>query len=69
LFGTLRLIRLDEPLLDRAGDLEPVELSSLDAIHLAAALAMGPDLGAIFTYDDRLSRAALSLGLAVESPA
>jgi uncharacterized protein len=69
LFGTLRLIRLDEPLLDRARDLEPVELSSLDAIHLAAALAMGPDLGAIFTYDDRLSRAALSLGLAVESPA
>jgi hypothetical protein len=68
LFGGLRLIRIDEPLLDRAGDLQPQDLRSLDAIHLAAALAIGPDLGMVFTYDDRLRRAALALGLDVESP-
>ncbi len=68
LLGAIRLIRLDEPLLDRAGDLEPPELRSLDAVHLAAALSIGPDLGALFTYDARLMAAALAQGLDVESP-
>ena len=68
LLGTLHLVRLDEPLLDRAGDLDPVGLRSLDAVHLAAALAIGPDLGAIFTYDERLGDAARARGLSVEAP-
>ena len=68
LFATIRLLRLDEPLLDRAGDLGPAGLRSLDAIHLAAALAMGPDLGVLITYDARLREAALAQGLNVESP-
>lgn len=59
---------LDEPLLDRAGDLGPGELRSLDAVHLAVALSIGPDLGAVLTYDVRLREAALSQGLEVESP-
>lgn len=68
LLGGLVLIRLDEPLLDRAGDLEPALLRSLDAVHLAAALSVGPDLGVLLTYDDRLRAAAQDQGLAVESP-
>lgn len=68
LFGAIHLIRLDEPLLDRAGDLDPVELRSLDAVHLAAALSIGPDLGMLLTYDSRLRDAALIQGLDVESP-
>ncbi|MEJ7630503.1 MAG: type II toxin-antitoxin system VapC family toxin [Nocardioidaceae bacterium] len=68
LLSELRLIRLDETLLDRAGELAPLELRSLDAIHLAAALAIGPDLGALFTYDERLMQAAMSHGLNVEVP-
>ncbi len=68
LFGGLYLIRLDEPLLDRAGDLEPGGLRSLDAVHLSAAMTIGSDLGVLLTYDERLRRAALSLGLEVESP-
>jgi uncharacterized protein len=64
----LRLLRLDETLLDRAGDLGPVGLRSLDAIHLAAALAIGSDLGVLFTYDERMTRAALSQGMSVEAP-
>ncbi len=64
---TLRLIELDDRLLDAAGDL-PVEVRSLDAIHLAAALALGPDLGQIVTYDLRMQAAAEQLGLDVAAP-
>lgn len=69
LFRSVSLIRIDEPLLDRAGDLEPVELRALDAIHLAAAMALGADLGVVFTYDSRLQEAVASNGLPVEAPA
>lgn len=68
LFRSIHLVRLDEAVLDRAGDLDPSELRSLDAVHLAAALAIGPDLGALVTYDNRLRDAALAHGLPVESP-
>lgn len=68
LFGSISLVRLDEPLLDRAGDLGPPELRSLDAVHLAAAMSIGPDLGILVTYDGRLREAALFQGLDVESP-
>lgn len=68
LFGGVVLIRIDEPLLDRAGDLGPAELRSLAAVHLAAALSIGPELGVLLTYDVRLREAALAQGLAVESP-
>jgi predicted nucleic acid-binding protein len=69
LFAGVRLLAVDVPLLDRAADLEPPELRSLDAIHLAAALALGSDLGVLLTYDDRLRDAAIATGLAVASPA
>jgi uncharacterized protein len=68
LLATLRLVRVDEPLLDRAAELDPRELRSLDAIHLAAALAIGPDLGAFLTYDERLAEGARRHGLAVQAP-
>lgn len=68
LLRAMRLIRLDEPLLDRAGELDPHELRSLDAVHLAAALAIGSDLGVVVTYDERLAGAARDRGLPVESP-
>jgi hypothetical protein len=46
MFAGLHLIRLDEQILDRAGELEPDPLRSLDAIHLASALSVGSDLSA-----------------------
>jgi uncharacterized protein len=55
-------------LLDRAGDLEPADLRALDALHLAAALAIGSDLAVVVTYDDRQRQAASVQGLDVESP-
>jgi hypothetical protein len=68
LFGSVHLVRLDEPMLDRAGDLGPANLRSLDAIHLAAALSIGPDLDVLLTYDDRLGEASVAQGLHVEAP-
>jgi len=62
------MVRADEPLLDRAADLEPDELRTLDAIHLASALEIGQDLGVMIAYDIRLKAAAQAYGLAVESP-
>jgi predicted nucleic acid-binding protein len=69
LFTTMQLINLDELLLDRAADLGPPHLRPLDAIHLAAAVAVGRDLAVVVTYDARLREAALAQGLLVESPA
>ena len=68
LMDAVHLIRLDEPLLDRAADLNPVGLRSLDVIHLAAALSIGPDLGVLFTYDQQLGDAAVSQGMIVGCP-
>ena len=62
------LIRLDAALLDRAADLDPMELRSLDSIHLAAAASLGDDLAAVVSYDDRLLAAASSLGLPTATP-
>lgn len=66
-FRSLQVVQLDERLLDAAGDLR-VESRSLDAIHVAAALALGPDLGALVTYDHRMGAVARSLGITVVSP-
>ncbi|MHB8958813.1 MAG: type II toxin-antitoxin system VapC family toxin [Candidatus Limnocylindrales bacterium] len=44
-------------------------LRTLDAIHIATAMSLGPDLEAFVTYDDRMAEAARSLGLPVVRPA
>jgi len=43
-------------------------LCSLDAIHLATARAVGSDLAAMLTYDERLASAARDAGMEVLSP-
>jgi predicted nucleic acid-binding protein len=68
LLAGVHLIRLDDALLDRAADLDPTELRSLDSIHLAAAASLGDDLAAVVSYDERLLAAARSLGLPTATP-
>jgi predicted nucleic acid-binding protein len=51
-----------------AGKLMPPTVRSLDAIHLATALALGPSLRALITYDTRQADAARFLGLVVHTP-
>jgi predicted nucleic acid-binding protein len=63
------LVPLDEPVIDSAARLDPPELRTLDALHLATALSLGPDLGVLFAYDDRLLGAARAAGIRAESPA
>ena len=66
--GRLQLIRISDRLLAAAGQLLPPELRTLDAIHLATALELGPDLARVVTYDERLGAAAVSAGCAVAAP-
>ena len=64
---SFRLLRLNDNLLDEAGEL-PGHICSLDAIHVAAARSLGPDLGALVTYDVRMQSVARELGLPVVVP-
>lgn len=57
---------LDERVLVRARRVGLDELRSLDAIHLAAAIAVGAD--AVLTYDARLATSAEAVGLSVLAP-
>ena len=43
-------------------------LRSLDAIHLATARVLGPDLTGLATYDDRLAAAGRDAGFEIVSP-
>lgn len=65
----LELFRIGRLVLDRAGELEPMQLRTLDAIHLATASLMAGSAVALVSYDERLTRAAELLGLRVASPA
>ena len=62
------LVPLDEATLERAAQLSPPELRSLDALHLAAALELGADLRRFYCYDRRLGDAAEALGIDVRHP-
>lgn len=66
---TLQLVQLGDALLDAAGMLDPARMRSLDAIHLAAAALIAPELTALVTYDKRMAEGAALLGFAVVSPA
>jgi len=63
------LIEVDRQILVAAAGLEPPTLRSLDAIHLATALAVREDLATVVTYDRRLREAAELVHLEVEAPA
>lgn len=61
------LVDVDERVLNVAARLDPPELRSLNAIHLATALSI-PDLGGLVSYDARLVRAATSSGVTAMAP-
>ncbi|MBA3876896.1 MAG: VapC toxin family PIN domain ribonuclease [Anaerolinea sp.] len=62
------LIGIDDRILDAAGMLEPRVLRALNAIHLATAMAVGDDLEAIVTYDERMVDGARLMGLPTATP-
>jgi len=51
-----------------ASTLAPIEVRTLDAIHLASALSLSGDLAVVMTYDHRMISAATALGLHTPAP-
>jgi hypothetical protein len=67
--GRVALLDIDRRILLTAAALEPRALRTLDAIHLATALTVREDLGAVVTYDRRLRAAAERVHFDVLAPA
>lgn len=68
LLDSVSFIPADLTLSDEAGILRPLDLRSLDAIHLATARSLGTNLAALVTYDQRMAGAAAWYGIPVVSP-
>ncbi len=69
ILNAIHLLAIDQALLDAAADLPQSLLRSLDAIHVASALALAADLSELVTYDQRMCAAATAAGLTVTGPA
>jgi uncharacterized protein len=54
-------LRLDDSVLERSRNIGPASLRSLDAIHLASAVAVGAT--ELLTFDHRLAEAAEAVGV------
>jgi hypothetical protein len=65
---TITLVQVSTSMFESAGRVDPVDLRSLDAVHLAAALEMGDDLEGVLTYDERLAAAANLHGIRTVAP-
>ncbi len=68
LAATLVVVELDEVIERAALSIDPT-LRTLDAIHLATALAAADSIAGFVCYDARLAAAAESLGLTIVTPA
>lgn len=64
----LEQLVVDRELLLAAGTLDPPAMRTLDAIHLASAMAIGEDLAGVVTYDERMASAASDLDLPLAMP-
>lgn len=64
----VQLLRVNDRVVAEAGRMEPVELRSLDAIHLASAHQLGSSVKQIVTYDERMAGAARANGWSVAAP-
>ena len=64
----VQLLRVNDRVLREAGRMEPADLRSLDAIHLASAQLIGASIRQIVTYDERMAAAARASGWAVAAP-
>jgi uncharacterized protein len=61
-------IAIDDDIVEGAMNEPDRGLRSLDAIHLATARILAPELDALVTYDDRLASAAFDAGLVTLAP-
>ena len=68
LLAAFSFIAIDDDIVDGAENEPDRGLRSLDAIHLATARILAPDLDALVSYDDRLLKAAADAGMVTVSP-
>ncbi|MGH3788257.1 MAG: type II toxin-antitoxin system VapC family toxin [Pseudonocardiaceae bacterium] len=68
LLAAVSVVELDVSVADEAARLDPAELRSLDALHMAAALRLGPALGSMISYDERMLDVARRRGVTVADP-
>jgi predicted nucleic acid-binding protein len=68
LLRTLNLVPLARAVLDQAGEVDGPLLRTLDALHLASALAVRDELTSFVAYDRRLAAAAADAGLTCVTP-
>ena len=66
--AALPTIGLTPGVCERAVELDPLILRTLDALHLACALQLQDELDAVITYDTRLADACALLGVPVIAP-
>jgi predicted nucleic acid-binding protein len=67
LLDGMELVAVEQSILDRAAEPFPTSISTLDALHLATALAIRADIPALefATHDESLGNAAVALGFEV----
>jgi predicted nucleic acid-binding protein len=68
LLRSVVFIEVSSAIAEQASQLEPAELRTLDAIHLASALSAADPSIDVITYDERLAEAARAHGLTVVQP-
>lgn len=68
LLADLPLVPLTPQVTELAGEVRPAALRSLDALHLASAIALDDALTGFIVYDKRLRDAAVLADLPVMSP-
>ena len=68
LLDAVALVAVSSDICERAAELDPSILRSLDALHLATALMLGDDLEGVVTYDERLAAACAAHGVPVIAP-
>jgi predicted nucleic acid-binding protein len=64
----ISLIAIDDAIVEAASVLLPPFVRSLDAIHVASAMALADDLGVLITYDRRMQRAAMTYNVPILAP-
>lgn len=69
LLAGLDFLPISTGLIEAAADVGSALLRTLDAVHLASAISLGPALAAFVAYDARLASAAQEADLPVVQPA
>jgi predicted nucleic acid-binding protein len=64
----LDVVRINDRVLNAAAALQPPELRSLDAIHLATAEQLRPEIAAFVTHGERMAAAGRQSGQRIVQP-